>query len=77
MFDSGYNNKTFFCAKWYVFSERVTYFKFSKLRQMYEHRLQNLGINKELNKIHFKDQLLRHFVNAQEQSDGKKLNNGF
>ena len=23
-FDSGYNNKTFFCAKWYVFSERVT-----------------------------------------------------
>ena len=38
---------------------------------MYEHRLQNLGINKELNKRHFKDQLLRHFVNAQEQSDGK------
>ena len=40
---------------------------------MYEHRLQNLGINKELNKRHFKDRLLRvrHFVNAQEQSDGK------
>ena len=25
VFDSGYNNKTFVCAKWYVFSERVTY----------------------------------------------------
>ena len=35
---------------------------------MYEHRLQNLGCNKELNK---QDQLLHHFVNAQKQSDGK------
>ena len=35
---------------------------------MYEHRLQNLGCNKELNK---RDQLLHHFVNAQKQSDGK------
>ena len=26
VFDSGCNNKTFFCAKWYVFSERVTYY---------------------------------------------------
>ena len=37
---------------------------------MYEHRLQNLGCNKELNK---RDQLLHHFVNAQKQSDGKKF----
>ena len=35
---------------------------------MYEHRLQNLGCNKESNK---RDQLLHHFVNAQKQSDGK------
>ena len=35
---------------------------------MYEHRLQNLGCNKELNK---RDQFLHHFVNAQKQSDGK------
>ena len=25
VFDRGYNNKKIFCAKWYVFSERVTY----------------------------------------------------
>lgn len=47
------------------------YFKFSELRHMYENRLQDLGISKEKNKRHFKNQLLSHFENAQEQTDGK------
>uniref|UniRef100_A0A1X7UZV2 Uncharacterized protein n=2 Tax=Amphimedon queenslandica TaxID=400682 RepID=A0A1X7UZV2_AMPQE len=37
---------------------------------MYEDRLRDLGICKEMNKTHFK-KVLSHFVNAQEQSDGK------
>uniref|UniRef100_A0A1X7TUM9 Uncharacterized protein n=1 Tax=Amphimedon queenslandica TaxID=400682 RepID=A0A1X7TUM9_AMPQE len=45
-------------------------FKFSDLRHMYEDRLRDLGICKEMNKTHFK-KVLSHFVNAQEQSDGK------
>ena len=46
-------------------------FKFSLLRQLYESRLHILGIDKEINKVRFKKQVLEYFTNAQEQSDGK------
>ena len=46
-------------------------FKFLLLRQLYESRLHILGINKEINKVLFKKQVLEYFTNAQEQSDGK------
>ncbi len=46
-------------------------FKFSLLRQLYESRLLILGIDKEINKVRFKEQVLKYFTNAQEQSDGK------
>ena len=49
------------------------YFKLSSLREMYEHRLLDLGICKEINKARFKDQVLKHFPHAQEQSDGKNV----
>ncbi len=42
-------------------------FKFSSLRQMY---LCNLGINKEVNKVRFKERIFEYFPNAQQQSDG-------
>ena len=47
-------------------------FKFSVLRQIYENRLHDLGIDiKEVNKGRFKQQVLEYFPNAQEQNDGK------
>ncbi len=48
-------------------------FKFSSLRQMYESRLGDLGISKEVNKVRFKERVLLHFPNAQEQNDGKNV----
>lgn len=47
------------------------YFKFSQLRQFYERRHQNLGIEKEINKVRFKTQVLEYFPRAQEQCDGE------
>ena len=47
------------------------YFKLSSLREIYESRLLDLGIRKEINRVRFKDKVLKHFPNAQEQSDGK------
>ena len=44
-------------------------FKFCSLRQMYERRLQMLGINKTVNKTFFKAKLLSHFSSAQEQKN--------
>ena len=41
-------------------------FKFSLLRQLYESRLHILGIDKEINKVRFKKQVLEYFTNAQE-----------
>ena len=46
-------------------------FKFSSLHQLYKSRLHILGIDKEINKVRFKKQVLEYFTNAQEQSDGK------
>ena len=51
----------------------VFHFRFSELRQMYQKRLTSLGIAKELNKRRFKDHILQHFPQAQEQSDGKNI----
>jgi len=47
-------------------------FTFCSLHQMYEGHLQILGIGKEINKIRFKECVLRYFPNAQEQNDGKR-----
>ena len=48
-------------------------FKFASLRQLYQARLADLGIRKEINKVRFKEQVLAHFPHAQAQSDGKNL----
>jgi len=48
-------------------------FKFSLLRQIYANRLHDLGIDKEINKVRFKDKVLNYFTNAQEQNDGKNV----
>ena len=40
---------------------------------MYENRLGNLGISKEVNKVRFKERVLEYFPNAQEQNDGKNV----
>jgi len=44
----------------------IFWFTFCSLRQMYEGRLQILGIGKEINKI---QRVLRYFPNAQEQNE--------
>ena len=46
-------------------------YKFSELRSLYESRLIDFGISKQVNKVRFKDQVLSHFPEAQAQSDGK------
>ena len=46
-------------------------FKFVYLRQLYEHHLEDFGIKTEINKIRFKEKVLKHYLHAQEQSDGK------
>ena len=49
------------------------HFKFSSLRELYENRLLKLGITKEINKVRFKEQVLKYFPYAQEQRDGKNV----
>ena len=48
-------------------------FKFSVLCQIYENRLHDLGITKEINKVRFKEKVLNYFPNAQEQNNGKNI----
>ena len=48
-------------------------FKFSVLRQMYKNCLNDLGVNKEINKARFKEQVLDYYSTAQEQSDAKNI----
>ena len=48
-------------------------FKLVDLRKLYEKRLQDLGIRKEINKSRFKEKILQYFPQAQEQSDGKHI----
>ena len=47
------------------------YFKFSALHQLYEERVQQLGVVREINRARFKEKILAYFPHAQEQSDGK------
>ncbi|KAG0727322.1 hypothetical protein GWK47_034911 [Chionoecetes opilio] len=67
-----------------AFAELVTYieneveegtllFKFASLRHLYESRLADFGIRSEVNKVRFKEQILKHFPYSQEQSDGKNV----
>lgn len=53
--------------------EETFCFKFSELRHMYEERLAALEIQKEVNKMRFKEQILNFFPKAQEQNDGKHV----
>ena len=48
-------------------------FKFLELQRMYEERLAALGIEEEVNKVWFKEQILHFFPKAQEQNDRKKV----
>ena len=41
--------------------EGTFYFKFSALHQLYEERLQCLGVDKEINRTRFKEQVLAYF----------------
>ena len=49
------------------------YFKLSSLHELYENRLLEIGISKEINRVRFKEQLLKYFPHAQEQSEGKNV----
>lgn len=51
----------------------IFYFKFSSLRELYQNLLRSLGINKEINKVRFKERVLEYFPNAQQQNDRKNL----
>ena len=52
-------------------------FKLAELHSLYEYRFEDLGNKKSMNKTRLKKQLLEHFKEAQEQSDGKKHYFGF
>ena len=53
--------------------EGIYYFRFAELLQLYEHRLQQLGLTIEVNKPRFKEQVLKYFPEAQAQSEGKNV----
>lgn len=46
-------------------------FKFSELHELYENRLKILGVEREINRIRLKEEVLGYFPQAQEESDGK------
>ena len=65
-----------------AFAELVTYienevkegtllFEFASLWHLYESRLADFDISSEVNKVRFKEQILKHFPYSQEQNDGK------
>ena len=49
----------------------IAIFKLSELHSLYVHRLEDMGINKGVNKTRLKDKLLQHFPESQEQQNGK------
>ena len=51
--------------------EGTFYFKFSVLHELYQNRLRDLGVDNEINRTRFKEKIMTHFPEAQEQSDGK------
>jgi len=52
-----------------VISEKLL-FKLSELHSLCKNCLEDLGHNKTVNKTRLKERLLKHFQEAQEQSDG-------
>ena len=48
-------------------------FYFKLVHELYENCLLELGISKEINRVHFKGQLLKYFCQVQEQSDLKNV----
>ena len=46
-------------------------FKLSEIHTLYQHRLDDLGIQKQINKTKLKDRLLQQFPEEEEQFDGK------
>ncbi len=48
-------------------------FKFADLRHLFENRLKEFGIDTEVNKVCFKENILSHFHEAQAQNDGKNI----
>ncbi|CAG9822112.1 unnamed protein product [Phaedon cochleariae] len=49
----------------------ILLFEVSEIHSMYVNRLEELGINKQINKTSLKNKLLEHFPEAQEQFDGR------
>ncbi|KAG5873612.1 hypothetical protein JTB14_011754 [Gonioctena quinquepunctata] len=49
----------------------ILLFKVSEIHSLYINRLEELGINEQINKTRLKNQLLEHFPEAQEQFDGR------
>lgn len=52
-------------------AEKLFYFKIFELRNMYENRLVELGVKKEVNKVRFKEKIHDYFPEAQLLNDGK------
>ena len=48
-------------------------FKLSDIHSMYVNRLEDFGINKQINKTRLNDKVLEKFPEAQEQHDGKNI----
>ena len=49
------------------------YLKLWSLCELYENRMLELGISKEINRVRFKEQLPKYFPHTQDQSDGKNV----
>ena len=47
-------------------------FKLLELHSLYENRLESLGHRKSVNQTRMRERFLKHFQEAQEQSDGNK-----
>ena len=48
------------------------FFVLAELHDMYQIRLNDLGVNKQVNRFRLKNKLLAHFEEAQEQTDGRR-----
>ena len=48
-------------------------FKFSALRELYQNRHSSLELEKEINKVRFKERVSGNYSNVQHQIDGKNL----
>lgn len=48
------------------------FFIVAELHALYEERLKDLGVNKSINRFRLKNNLMTHFPESQEQSDGRR-----